>query len=165
MRRRNWAWERRRSCPTGCIPTTRAIVSSPIFCSSAFSPWHSRYAACRSTAAPASHGDPHGHSVGWKGVQAELVSRGGGVARRPSFSRLRQANGGQAGDARIVGAFSSDSGRHWDKPETIIDTPLADGDPAVILAPDEIQVYSTTRPTGWTTRLLRDVEIHSEIQR
>ena len=59
-----------------------------------------------------------------------------------------QANGGQAGSTRIVGAFSSDGGRHWDKPETVIDTPLADGDPAVILAPDEIQVYSTTVPGG-----------------
>jgi hypothetical protein len=59
-----------------------------------------------------------------------------------------QANGGQSGSSRIVGAFSSDGGRHWDKPETIIDTPVADGDPAVILAPDEIQVYSTTVPGG-----------------
>ena len=57
-------------------------------------------------------------------------------------------NGGQASSTRIVGAFSSDGGRHWDKPETIIDTPLGDGDPAVVLAPDEIQVYSTTVPGG-----------------
>jgi len=57
-----------------------------------------------------------------------------------------EASGGQSGSTRIVGAFTSDGGRHWDKPETIIDTPLADGDPAVILAPDEIQVYSTTHP-------------------
>jgi lysophospholipase L1-like esterase len=54
-------------------------------------------------------------------------------------------DGGKSDSQRIVGAFSSDGGRHWDKPETVIDTPLADGDPAVILAPDEIQVYSTTR--------------------
>ena len=56
------------------------------------------------------------------------------------------ASDGQSDKARIVGAFSRDGGRHWDKPETIIDTPLVDCDPAVVLAPDEIQVYSTTRP-------------------
>jgi lysophospholipase L1-like esterase len=58
------------------------------------------------------------------------------------------AAGGPSGKMRIAGAFSRDGGRHWDKPETIIDTPLADCDPAIILTPDEIQVYSTTRPGG-----------------
>jgi lysophospholipase L1-like esterase len=57
-------------------------------------------------------------------------------------------NGGQSSSTRIVGAFSTDGGRHWDKLETVIDTPLGDGDPAVVLAPDEIQVYSTTVPGG-----------------
>jgi lysophospholipase L1-like esterase len=47
---------------------------------------------------------------------------------------------------RIVGAFSQDGGRHWDQPETIINSPLGDCDPAVVLTPDEIQVYSTWRP-------------------
>ena len=59
------------------------------------------------------------------------------------------AVGGPSGKMRIAGAFSQDGGRHWDKAETIIDTPaLADCDPAIILTPDEIQVYSTTRPGG-----------------
>ena len=59
-----------------------------------------------------------------------------------------EASSGQSSNTRIVGAFSSDGGRSWDKPETIIDTPLADCDPTIILAPNEIQVYSTTVPGG-----------------
>jgi len=57
-----------------------------------------------------------------------------------------EASSGQTSNTRIVGAFSSDGGRTWGRPETIIDTPLMDCDPTIILAPDEIQVYSTTRP-------------------
>jgi lysophospholipase L1-like esterase len=57
-----------------------------------------------------------------------------------------EASAGQSSNSRIVGAFSSDGGRTWDKPETIIDTPLLDCDPTIVLAADEIQVYSTTRP-------------------
>jgi lysophospholipase L1-like esterase len=57
-----------------------------------------------------------------------------------------EASDGQSDNTRIVGAFSNDGGRTWDKPETIIDTPLVDCDPTIILTPDEIQVYSTTRP-------------------
>jgi lysophospholipase L1-like esterase len=57
-----------------------------------------------------------------------------------------EAGTGKSSNTRVVGAFSSDGGRTWDKPETIIDTPLLDCDPTIILTSDEIQVYSTTRP-------------------
>src|SRR6185437_408207 len=60
-----------------------------------------------------------------------------------------EAADGLSVNTRIVGAFSKDGGRHWDQPETIIDTPMMiDADPAVILTADEIQVYSTTRPAS-----------------
>jgi predicted neuraminidase len=48
---------------------------------------------------------------------------------------------------RIVGAFSSDGGKTWSAPEDLIDTPnRGDYDPNIIVAKDEIQVYSTTTP-------------------
>lgn len=57
-----------------------------------------------------------------------------------------EASTGNSSNTRIVGAFSRDGGRSWGQPETLIDTPLLDCDPNIILAADEIQVYSTTRP-------------------
>jgi hypothetical protein len=67
---------------------------------------------------------------------------------------------------RVVGAFSSDGGKTWGTPETLIETPgLGDHDPNIIVTNDEIQVYSTTAPvpqprierseTWKTTRPLR----------
>lgn len=53
---------------------------------------------------------------------------------------------GKPANSRVVGSFSSDGGRKWSAPETIIDTPLMDADPTIIVARDEIQVYSTSRP-------------------
>lgn len=48
---------------------------------------------------------------------------------------------------RIVGAFSEDEGKTWGEPEELIDTPgFGDYDPNVIVAKDEIQVYSTSTP-------------------
>lgn len=62
------------------------------------------------------------------------------------FLTWEASNGQPDRNTRVVGAFSNDGGRKWSKPETIIDTPMMDCDPTIILAPDEIQVYSTTRP-------------------
>ena len=57
-----------------------------------------------------------------------------------------EACDGNLDHTHIVGAFSRDDGRTWGRPETIIDIPLmVNADPAIILTPDEIQVYSTTR--------------------
>ncbi len=59
---------------------------------------------------------------------------------------------------RIVGAFSSDDGRTWSAPETLIDTPnMDDFDPNLVLARDEIQVYSTT--TRQPLTIISDSEI------
>lgn len=60
---------------------------------------------------------------------------------------------------RIVAAFSTDDGRSWTKPETIIDTGngMGDYDPAIVITPTEMQVYSTT-----TAQPLRLID-HSEM--
>jgi hypothetical protein len=56
-----------------------------------------------------------------------------------------EATGRPGMRSRIVGAFSSDAGRTWSKPEVVIDTELEDCDPNIILTTDEIQVYSSSR--------------------
>ena len=50
---------------------------------------------------------------------------------------------------RIVGAFSSDSGRTWSSPRELIKTPgMDDADPNTVVDGNRIFVYSTTVPIG-----------------
>jgi hypothetical protein len=50
---------------------------------------------------------------------------------------------------RIVGAFSKDAGKNWGAPEELINTEgFVDGDANIILAGEEIQVYSSSRRLG-----------------
>lgn len=62
-----------------------------------------------------------------------------------------EAGDGRSEDTRVVGAFSTDGGRTWSKPQTLIDTPLVDADPTLVLTKTEIQVYSTSRPVSPVT--------------
>jgi len=50
-------------------------------------------------------------------------------------------------DGRIVGAVSSDGGKTWGTPGTVIDIPqMEDGDPSIVVDGPRVFVYSTTVP-------------------